>query len=78
MKEYTVEQLYEQLPSFTDIYGDNAKDMPEGVNLTVYCSNGGDEEGFIENAKSDELGLHALIAKKWILQSDLDNLLANS
>ena len=67
---------YDNLDKFTDIYP-NGKDeenkIPDGVKLTVYCK-GSNEEGFLINLKSDELGLEALIAQKWIIHSELEKL----
>lgn len=45
-------------------------DIPDKVKLTVYCEINGDD-GFLVNLYKDELGIDALIARKWILHSDL-------
>lgn len=77
MEEPTAEILYKLLHSFVSIYDADGKELnalPKEVKLTVYCK-GTHEEGFLYNVKSDELGLEALIAEKWILQTDLDNIL---
>lgn len=47
--------------------------MPEGVKMTVYCRSHS-AEGFLINVTTDELYLEALIAKKYILQSELEAL----
>lgn len=76
---------YQHLDKFTDIYpkdknADGSRwenKMPDNVKLTVYCE-GSHDEGFLMNMTSDELGLEALIAKKWILHSDLEALAGRS
>jgi hypothetical protein len=86
IEENKVVQLcYDHLDKFTDIYPkDKNADglrwenkMPENVKLTVYCE-GSEEEGFLINVKSDELGLQAFIAKKWIIHSELEALVGRS
>ncbi len=76
-----VKICYEHLDKFTDIYPkDDAQKgthwenkMPEKVKLTVYCK-GTNDEGFLVNMTSDELGIQALIAQKWIIHSELEKL----
>lgn len=76
---------YQYLDKFTDIYpkddapkGTHWKNkMPEKVKLTVYCK-GSNDEGFLINMTSDELGLEALIAQKWIIHSELEKLAGRS
>jgi len=76
---------YEYLDKFTDIYpkdeaGNGLKwenKIPEKVKLTVYCK-GSNDEGFLINMTSDELGLEALIAQKWIIHSELEKLAGRS
>ena len=76
---------YDHLDKFTDIYPkDKNADglrwenkMPKNVKLTVYCK-GSDDEGFLINMTSDELGLEALIAKSWIIHSELEALAGRS
>jgi hypothetical protein len=86
IEENKVVQLcYDHLDKFTDIYPkDKNADglrwenkMPENVKLTVYCE-GSEDEGFLINVKSDELGLQAFIAKKWIIHSELEALAGRS
>lgn len=80
-KEYTPKQLMQALPSFRKIWEGEveANRIPEGVKLTVYCDGGNEaSKGFVENVKSSELGLNALIAHSWILQGDLDAMLDKS
>jgi hypothetical protein len=67
---------YEHLDKFTNIYSKDKKEenkIPEKVRLTVYCKDSNDE-GFLINMTSDELGLEALIAQKWIIHSELEQL----
>jgi hypothetical protein len=76
---------YEYLDKFTDIYpkdeaGNGLKwinKMPEKVKLTVYFKDSNDE-GFLINMTSDEFGLEALIAKKWIIHSELEKFASRS
>lgn len=81
LEENKVVQLcYDNLDKFTDIYskdGVKGVEMPEKVNLTVYCK-GNHEEGFLINLTSDDLGLQALIANKWIIHSELEALAGRS
>lgn len=86
IEENKVVQLcYDHLDKFTDIYPkDKNADglrwenkMPENVKLTVYCK-GTNDEGFLVNMTSDELGLEALIAQKWIIHSELEALAGRS
>lgn len=72
---------YKHLSKFIDIYpNEKSADglrwenkMPKNVKLTVYCK-GTKNEGFLVNVTSDELGLEELIAKKWIIHSELESL----
>jgi hypothetical protein len=66
---------YDHLDKFTEIYPEKGKEnkMPDNVKLTVYCE-GSHDEGFLIKVCSDELGLEGLIAKKWILHSELEKL----
>ena len=75
-----VKLCYDHLDKFTDIYPKDKKEenkMPENVKLTVYCK-GTNDEGFLVNMTSDELGLEALIAQKWIIHSELEALAGRS
>ena len=86
IEENKVVQLcYDRLDKFTDIYPKDKNadglrwenNMPEKVKLTVYCK-GTNDEGFLVNMTSDELGLEALIAQKWIIHSELEALVGRS
>jgi hypothetical protein len=81
IEENKVVQLcHDHLDKFTDIYPKDKKQenkMPEKVKLTVYCK-GTNDEGFLVNMTSDELGLEALIAQKWIIHSELEALVGRS
>jgi len=74
-----VRLCYQHLDKFTNIYTDGKDEnkMPENVKLTVYCK-GTNDEGFLVNMTSDELGLEALIAQKWIIHSELEALAGRS
>jgi len=68
------EVLVSLLSEFKDVYKDKQviNPMPDAnLKMTVYCDNN-DDEFFIENVTTQELGLEIFIVKKWILQSDLN------
>jgi hypothetical protein len=70
--EWTAEQINEHLDKFLPI---ETCPIPDGEKVTIWCDSGEMEtSGFAENTTYDELGLNALIAKSWILQSELDKL----
>lgn len=49
------------------------QEMPKGVKLTIYCRGfDDDDEGFAVNVQSDELGITALTARKWIIHTELE------
>jgi hypothetical protein len=66
---------YKNLDKVTDIYKDGSvvNPIPKNVKLTIFCE-GSNEEGFITNLTSNEIGLELLIAKKWILHSELESI----
>ena len=76
---------YDHLDKFVDIFpkernADGLRwenKMPQNVKLTVYCEYP-DDEGFVLNVTFDELGLYALIARKWIIHSELEVLAGRS
>ena len=71
-----VQLCYDHLDKFIDIYPKDKTSenkIPKDVKLTVYCEHP-EETGFIINVKSDELGIQAFIAKKWIIHSELEKL----
>lgn len=65
-----IQMCYDLLGDFTDVYGDNGQELPDDVKITVFCK-GRHEEGFVFNTDTKNIGLEALIAKKWILHDDL-------
>ena len=69
--EYTAEQIYQHIDSFTDFKESKPKDT-DTITVYVETNNG---NGFIKNILYDDLGLEELVSKKWILQSELDTLL---
>ena len=81
IEENKVVQLcYDHLDKFIDIYPKDKNyenKMPKDVKLTVYCEHP-EETGFIINVKSDELGIPAFIATKWIIHSELEKLAGRS
>lgn len=70
--EWTPEQINEHIDKFLLI---NTNPIPKDAIVTIWC-NSGDiaTSGFADNTTYAELGLTALIAESWILQSDLDKL----
>jgi len=80
--EHDVHEIFKYLDKFNRIYPDDVDepgmDLPnDDTVMCVYCNNGHGEAGFVENTTTDELGLTALIAQRWILQEDLNQLIAN-
>lgn len=76
-----VRLCYKYLNEFTDIYpkdgqGENLhyeNKMPDNIKLTVFCEVNRDE-GFLVNKTTSELGIEALVARKWIIHSELEKL----
>lgn len=76
-KELTAEEIYPFNKYFTSIYNekcDEVNPMPEGVKLTAYCDNG-EEEGYVIDCTTLEMGWTQFIAKTWILHSELEKLI---
>ena len=77
----TAEEIIKYHDLFTDIYeerkdgtyGSEINPIPDDVALTVYLYNPrSGKEGYIYNMHKSDMGIDILIARKWILQSDLD------
>lgn len=70
-----IKDLYRHLDKFTPIYheGQEVNPIPEDVKVTIFCE-GSDDEGFLEDIYRKDGGITLLIAKSWILQTDLDQL----
>ena len=80
MKEQeSVKICYQYLDKFKDVYDDvydrckKPNDPPDNVRLTIFCKSE-KEEGFLINTTTKEAGLTLLIARKWILHSELEKL----
>ena len=75
--EFTAEKIQEHIDKFTPFYDKDGKNtMPKDKKLTVWCeAETMSDSGFAENVFFNELGLAALIAKSWILQSELEALI---
>ena len=76
--EMTAEKIWRHIDCFVNIYdekGNPINKMPEDVKITVWCSDGKDDEGFVVDSFAKDLGLNAFIAQKWILQTDLEKLM---
>lgn len=74
MKEYTAEELYEYINYFKNIYEHGqmvSEPLPDDI-VTYYCDDDSGEKGFVYNIKWKNGGFEKFIAKKWILQKDLD------
>ena len=52
---------------------ENQKNPPDNVKLTIFCKSE-EEEGFLINMTTREAGLTILIARKWILHSELEKI----
>ncbi len=68
------DKIYKHITHFTGM----ANKPPEDKLITVFCNDGGSEVGFVHNTFFQDLGITMLIVEKWILQEDLDKLLAKS
>lgn len=83
IQEYTTKQLIAAMPNFTQIWDETrnieSNPIPENVRVTVFCNGTNlEDRGFAENVLSSDLGLNALIAESWILQTDLDKIMVMS
>jgi hypothetical protein len=78
-KEYSAEQIFDHIDKFIEMYkdGKEVNPIPKDVKVTIYC-NYKEKEGFIENTYTKDAGMDLFIARKWILQSELDGLLKNA
>lgn len=64
------------LDHFTDIYDEKGMEIhpiPSNIRITVFCQSTTDE-GYLIDTLYEEMGLELLVAKSWILQSELDEL----
>lgn len=68
----SAKRIYKHIDSFTDIKDAKA---PHDKILTVFCDDGNEEVGFAEDIMFEDLGLSMFIAKKWILQEDINQLI---
>lgn len=74
-RELTAEEINEHIGDFIEIYKDGKEinPMPEGVKLTAWCESS-DDEGFVCNCTTYEMGITALIARRWITEERLQEL----
>lgn len=76
--ELSPDQIMRHLHKFTSIYdekGNEVNPIPEDVKITVYCkSEKLDEEGFCCNVISSDLGINAFMARRWILEDELQEI----
>ena len=73
-RAYTL--LDDEFTSIYDQYGYVANQLPETDRITVFCEYGnGEGGGFAIDVVSEDLGIEALIAKKWILHKDIVRLI---
>lgn len=74
-RDLTAEEINQHIGDFIEIYkeGKIVNDMPDDVKLTVWCE-GTNEEGFICNSTTSEMGITALIARRWITEEKLQEL----
>lgn len=81
--EYIAEEIFDHIDKFKMIWADNGNDeinpIPKNARVTIYVkSNNCDIEGFIEDTSYKDAGIDLLIAKSWILQSELDVLIGRA
>jgi hypothetical protein len=74
--KHSAKQLYKLTEKFNNICvnGKIVNPIPSDVKITVLCDSECGQ-GFLENVSDKELNRSTLIAKSWILQSDLENLI---
>lgn len=70
-----IDQFHDQFITIHDADFHEVNPIPEDQYVTVYCEGDRDNIGYVWNVKGGELGLEALIARKWILQSKLEDLM---
>jgi len=69
---YSAEKINEFIDNFKNI---DTNEPPKDEKVTVFCDDGNDEVGFCENTLFSDIGFNMFIAKKWILQTELDELM---
>jgi len=77
LSSITDEEMETYLPNFNDLYDANGNEInaiPNNVKLIVKCHYY-DEDEYIFNKTSKELGIHIFAVKKWILVDDLVKLI---
>ncbi len=75
--ELTPEDILPYLKNFISIYdekGNEVNPIPDGVPVTVYCDSDRDR-GFCINDITYNMGLELLIARSWIVHSELEQLI---
>lgn len=75
--DFLIQKLYDNIDKFTvmnDTDGRIVNPMPKGQQITVFCKSN-DEEGFVINTNTTDIGMNAFIAKNWILHEELEKLL---
>lgn len=79
MTEPTAEQINAHIDKFTDIYvnGKESNPIPIDQQVTVWCD-GLFTSGFLYDVNGMFMDPEVVYPQKWILQSELDELLANS
>lgn len=75
--DLSAENINRFIDKFTEIYGDAAAPIPDKRRVTVWCSNGMHISGFAVNVNTSTIGLNALIAQRWILHTELVQLIVN-
>jgi len=73
---YTAEQIDEHIDKFTEVYenGKEVNPVPYDTKVTVWCESKTDE-GFLCDQTTDEIGFELLVVKRWILESELKELI---
>jgi hypothetical protein len=71
-----INQFYDHFILMYDESGKEINPLPQNQKLTIWCeSNDGEEAGFAYDVAFNEMGLELFIAKSWIQQDKLDELI---
>ena len=76
MSNFTAEEINSCMKFFEPMYINGKSNPPDDEDVvTMYCDNGKDEIGFVENVKWEDGGIEKFICKKWIWQDKLNKLM---
>lgn len=79
-QEFTADQINRFIDRFTPVYvdGKETNPVPNDRRVTVWCDHeDSDYCGFACDTTGNEMGINILIAKCWIYEDELKQLIAN-